>query len=1052
MPRVLVPLALATAALAGCPQGADPVSDGSASDTSVAPSSDGGGDDADTTSSCHDLRRKSDGSCCPCGTLAGGTADEGECVGVGPESCAHLCDALFDAPASCVPTWAGASDVTSCLAGEWSDPLRGGDCVPAGVPPGCDADDTPCIEAGWRWTEVDAPGEGRLCRADEWDEAGCCPAGQWADPSAAGACRPAGVPPSCTGDDALDCLEHDWLWKMDASGDPSLCTQDDSGCCAPGEIWRADSEACQPAGLDESWCPDGFVFDEPSESCAPDPADCVGQAPPADAIVVDSSAALETAVGEAASGATIFLLDGDYEAELVIDRTMTLMGACAGQVRLSGVAGATAVLAAGSTAADVKVRRLTLSGPSPGVVASNGGAVTVERVWFDQPLRAGVQLLDGAASATVLDSVVREPVEDDSGHSRGIEALDGEAILGGVRVERALDSAVFANPGGSVSGSDLVTVGPGGAAAGSEGIECSGGAVALERVGVFGASSVAIYLDHDCVASFLDLRVDRTRLTLLGGTGDAMEIRNGASATLRGASLRRSQRLGIFAEKGARLDAAGLRIDGTGTNGPHPLADGGTGLFVQLDSEVTLTATHIVAYEDRGIVASTGTHFTASGLVVSERRPLLSIETHGMDITNATVDITGARFAGALAPRILVGVGDQPIVLRGVSLSRGAQDLGESANGVGIQLQEGSTATLLGMALRDARLSGVAAINSNTHVRAVGLSVERTTAGYDGLLGEAVFVSGGAEADVLGLVASDAAEAAVAVLDGSVLYAAGLTARQVIGHVPPRFGSGHAIVVEAGSMAQVDGGHFSAATASGAAAFGEGSVLGLLGVHISDTRPVSGLDIDGLGVEVSGGTSATVRGSVIADNLGAGTRVSGLESSLLLEGSIVRGTRPQPDDDLFGMGVLAAFGADLTARANLITDNATGGVSLYVAGGLVEDCVVRDVVPGTFLPPGEAAPVELGDGILVHDAFAGIELRRNIVVGSPRAGLLVDRGSCTVSGQILTGNLYGIVTQDADFVEGTELVTGNTLQDRAGELGLNVGPPPAAADLAGGSR
>ena len=187
----------------------------------------------------------------------------------------------------------------------------------------------------------------------------------------------------------------------------------------------------------------------PGEACAP-VAPCA--TPPAEATFVDASyagpsdgtktkpystigAALAVATG------TVWIGDGLYREDLVVDKAIRLIGACPAKVTIEGVAVSAAIeVRAAATIESLAIkgprRAITVDGAKKvtlarlhihdvgdlGIGARNDAELTVERVLIERAVQAGFGSAGG--SATLRAIVVRDV-------TRGSGTLNGDGIFGG---------------------------------------------------------------------------------------------------------------------------------------------------------------------------------------------------------------------------------------------------------------------------------------------------------------------------------------------------------------------------------------------------------------------------------------------------------------------------------------------------------------------------------------------------------------------------------------------------------------------------------------------
>jgi hypothetical protein len=148
-------------------------------------------------------------------------------------------------------------------------------------------------------------------------------------------------------------------------------------------------------------------------------------------------------------------------------------------------------------------------------------------------------------------------------------------------------------------------------------------------------------------------------------------------------------------------------------------------------------------------------------------------------------------------------------------------------------------------------------------------------------------------------------------------------------------------------------------------------------------------------------SSLTLRDSIVARNRAVGTYV--IDSTLTVERSVVRDTRPQASDGGFGTGVEVdqyTRPAAATVRDSLVAGNRNSGVFAVGASLTVERSVVRDTAPeqasgqygggigiNTQLAPGQPTLV-VRDCLIAKNAMDGVEAQAGVEATVERTRVL----------------------------------------------------------------
>lgn len=192
---------------------------------------------------------------------------------------------------------------------------------------------------------------------------------------------------------------------------------------------------------------------------------------------------------------------------------------------------------------------------------------------------------------------------------------------------------------------------------------------------------------------------------------------------------------------------------------------------------------------------------------------------------------------------------------------------------------------------------------------------------------------------------------------------------------------GHGLVVQAGASILAVRTEVLDSPADGVTVEDEGSHLVLEDSVVRGSRPTSD-ETYAIGVSVSGGATAELVRSVIEDNTNVGVYVGDAGSLARLDGTEVRATRPSPEGER-GYGAYAVEGGTLEIVSSILADNV--GIGVGVAGGAsraeLDDTQVLRTRPDNF-GSGRGIDVMEGNAVLVGTT----------IEDSVEAGVLVSAG------------------------------------------------------------
>ncbi len=170
----------------------------------------------------------------------------------------------------------------------------------------------------------------------------------------------------------------------------------------------------------------------------------------------------------------------------------------------------------------------------------------------------------------------------------------------------------------------------------------------------------------------------------------------------------------------------------------------------------------------------------------------------------------------------------------------------------------------------------------------------------------------------------------------------------------------------------------------GVFAIGSGSMVSMTGVVVSDTRAETRRSTFGRGVNIEEGASAQIRASVVDRNHEVAVFVSGADSTLTINDTVLRDTRSQTSDGNFGRGLVVQDGASATASRVALERNRHVGVYAAGAGVMLslEDIVIRAT-------DGASGDESAGHGLSCQRG-AAVTVRRALIEDNHDLGVFVN--------------------------------------------------------------
>jgi hypothetical protein len=293
---------------------------------------------------------------------------------------------------------------------------------------------------------------------------------------------------------------------------------DDRGCveiapeavCPPGKRPTIGKSTCVPSGTTTGCLgsvpdPSGWgCTDQPppspctgatreaagSASCVPI-GDCAAPFPPAGAILVDASLAdaqvdathfkkIGDAIAAASAGATIAIERGAYAEDLVIGKTLKLVGRCAAEVSIEEASLTEPGVLTASAAKGVVLSGFTVKGHVGGIEVYSGSETTIEDVVVDGAKSFGI--IADSSTATIRRSKIAGTVVSGNRGGWGISAGSSDVSVDDVNVVGGTAAVYAGTPDATLTVSRLVASGQAPQSPiRSAGVYARGGRITLER-------------------------------------------------------------------------------------------------------------------------------------------------------------------------------------------------------------------------------------------------------------------------------------------------------------------------------------------------------------------------------------------------------------------------------------------------------------------------------------------------------------------------------------------------------------------------------------------
>ena len=663
--------------------------------------------------------------------------------------------------------------------------------------------------------------------------------------------------------------------------------------CPDGTLPVPGVATCQPMGVTcpptgERWADEATL-----RASAPGfagPIVYVGPDAAADGLGTrESPRLLSAAAVRAAQDGIIALSVGTHNAAVRLDRHVALLGACVTQTTLTtDQPSETLGLVDVSPSGAVRIANLTITGPRPGIWIR--GEVDephqVEAVTIRQTPTYGI-LLESPQSTDLRAVRIEETLVRPSTQTlgRGIELQNGaRATLHQVFVDAVLEvGLLLSGTGSTVEGDGVIlqqTRTRASDGAFGRGLVVNAGASAQLRntlirdnrdvsVSISGAGAT---LDAD---RFVVLR---TAPNARGILGRSLELKGGASVTVRDALLRDDHEVALFAtDAESFLRAEGLVID-----------------FASATAESN-------AY---GVQCQEGARMELNDVVVQGRRSI------GVEVDGATSTLSFERLtvAGSVAPASASESAGALLARNGATLS-GSDLILVRNEVVGVLSSDRSRAELARVAV-----------------------LETLARSSDGRAGHALQAEGGGQISGSDFHLRDNTEVAVD-LSGAASQLRAV--RMLVEQTRPRDTdgrAGRAFEFSGGAAIEVQDTVLRGNSELGVYASGASTRLDAERLVVSETLPQPRAGILGHGLSMQEGVSATLTDLVVSRNHGVGLIVTGEGTAVSLARAVLSETASHPVDDRFGIGLGLYNQAALTGEQVALLGNKRCGLQLAGPG------------------------------------------------------------------------------------------------------------------------
>jgi len=560
--------------------------------------------------------------------------------------------------------------------------------------------------------------------------------------------------------------------------------------------------------------------------------------------------------------------------------------------------------------------------------------------------------------------------------------------------------------------------------------------------------------------------VRSTAQTAKGKFGHGIEAVQGAVVTLQGCLLDDSTEVGLFA-----LDVGTeVHLNATVVRRTIPVSGGDLGIGINAGGGSLLAADACLVAENTTVgiaVHQVGTTATIKNSLIRDTVPgeEFGMGFGGQTGTGAALSLENTVLDGNVSSGLVAsGAGTKLVVVR--SVIRNTLSSPKKEAGYGIQAGDGCTVSVSDTVLDGNTRAGVISADPLTTVSMVRSNVRGTwpgevSPGGASANGCGVQIEDGARMSMSGCLLEENSTSGMLLLgqatqgdvDTSMIRNNGLPAG-------PSSSGGVVVASSAGltlDLSAIDGNGF-----AGVVAVGSSTQITLsrseVGGNLPD--PESGI---GIGIGAANGSFLSLSGCLVQDNSVLAVIAGDPETTTIIRGTIIRDTAPgkKGDEQRFGFGLSAYDGVYLELLASMLTGNTSAGLAIGGAGTYVK--VSQVGISGTHsggMSIGKGPEREFqvfGDGLFV-DQGAFVELDQAVLWENERCGVYFVKASGAINGTLVSGNKsFGMAlekcAQSVDYGDPGNFFIGNSLAlppAQSAEVthspeGLPPPPPPPMA-------
>ena len=775
---------------------------------------------------------------------------------------------------------------------------------------------------------------------------------------------------------------------------------------------------------------------------------------------------LQAAVNSVPEGAYVLVGEGVYSGQILIDKSIHIIGACSSTVVLTGVCDLVNVANGKVPSAgiaivdthDVELAGLTVAAPAAGVAVVNSKEVVLKDV--DVVGSVGVGLFASGGAQVRLERVwLHDTLAGDGPGLDGLgiwltkgAAVEAERSL----IEAVLGSGVYASDSGTTVGltdTSIRATGTNANGYGGYGLRVKFNAVGtLERTvledncsaGAFAASKAGLSLSQSVIrgtkpgdANWLGLgigaiggsTVQVSQCMLEDNAASGISIgQSGTQALVERSVVRAGSEAtlgdGVSVELGATVVLNGSAVEGCTKVGVISLDAG---------SKVIMAGTVVrdikagTVNDSAGVAAFNGGALELSGCVVEE--------TVGIGVTaigpESIVEIEDSVVRNTVpaqhgeAVGVQAGLGgsltlDRMLLEGNAHIAVGIYHEASSATiqrtiiadsvpdatgefGLGMQVSEQGVVTVSHSLLSGNSDSGIGVFHEGTFAKVIGVVVRNTLPTAENRFGRGVRAGGGSTTVLRDCVIEGNADVGVAAFEkGTQIDIANTLVRNT---KPAGSGFGKGVLAVEGSGVTVSDSLIEGNTEAGIVGLHSGTNLVVQNSVILDTKPDANFGL-GRGIHAGGGCHVSVSGTLVAGNVEAGVVGFLPGTDVVVRGSLVRGTVPDANGQ-HGYGMIFGDGATAEVQRSLVIGNSTVGVAIFGESSslmVVRTAILDTRAAGANINPSGGKEFQVfGDGMMGGDG-ASVSVSDSIVSRNDRCGAYLERAVGNFENCLVDGN------------------------------------------------